>query len=208
MQDLIILFHVKRDKFIFVYYMNIKFSIYLNLLIAFILLIISFINEKTLKRFKNICNKKNCPNFKILIIRYIHYILFTFSILYLIIYPNNFYTDVLFLSYLFFMLISWTFLKDCRLSTLELNEYKKYGVSSKNFGINDEKYLHIHYLTLNLGSNEFILLSTLLMIIYSLIILYRLKLNKYLKLFIMIILLTLIIYNLKSRIIDFYKKYF
>lgn len=210
MQDLIILFHVKRDKFIFAYIMNIniKYSIILNLLIAFILLIISFINEKNSKKFKSICKGKNCPNFKILLIRYFHYILFTFACLYLVIYPNNFYTDIFFLSYLFLMLISWTFFKDCKLSTFELNEYKKFGVTSKDFGIKDQKYLHIHYLTLNLGSNEFILLSTLVMIIYSIIILYRLKLNKYFKIIIVLILLALIVYNLKSRILEFYNEYF
>lgn len=187
---------------------NIKYSIFLNLLIAFILLIISFINEKNSKRFKNICNNRNCPNFKILLIRYFHYILFTFACLYLFIYPNNFYTDLIFISYLFLMLLSWTFFKDCKLSTFELNEYKKYGVKSIDFGIKDEKYLHIHYLTLNLGSNEFILLSTLVMIIYSIIILYRLNLNKYFKIIIVLVLLALIVYNLKSRLLDFFKSYF
>lgn len=210
MLDLIILFHVKRDKFIYAYIMNIniKYSIFLNLLIAFILLIISFINEKNSKKFKNICKGKNCPNFKILLIRYFHYILFTFACLYLVIYPNNFYTDIFFLSYLFLMLISWTFFKDCKLSTFELNEYKKFGVTSKDFGVKDQKYLHIHYLTLNLCNNEFILFSTLLMIIYSSIILYRLNINIFLKFLIIIIFLTLIYYNLKSRILEFYNKYF
>ena len=189
--------------------MKIKYSIFLNLLIAFILLIISYVNEKKSKKFRSICKGiNNCPNLKILLIRYFHYVLFTFTALYLFIYPNNFYSDIIFISVLLFMLIYWTFLKDCILSTLELNEYKKFGINSKNFGIKDEKYLHIHYETLNLGSNEFILLSTILLIVYSMIILYRLKINIYLKFLIIIILFILMVYNLKTRLQDFYKKIF
>ena len=186
--------------------MKIKYSLFINFFLALILLIISFFYERNSKKLKKQCGVIRCPNYKILMFRYIHYLFFIFGFFYIFIYSTNFYFDILFLIFTFITILLWTLNGDCGLSTYEFNEYKRFGIDSEDFNIDDPKYLQTHYIALNIDNNIFILIFGILMLLNTIVVTNRIMINTYFKILILLVFAFLLIYNLRERISKIFNK--
>lgn len=156
---------------------NIYFSIFILIFISFVLTIISFIIETKYPFVKNINGDTLCANYKILFIRFIHYITFFYFCFYYLFFDKRY--DLIFLITYFLIIYKWIITDKCIFTDLENEEYEKLSNGEIIFITKKEtKNKHPHYIIFFRNYADYaVLIQCFLMIICLFIVLNRFECN-------------------------------